>query len=331
MMIGGFVVISVLILMASLVIFGSGKFFKDTETFVLYFDGSVKGLNVGAPVLFQGVHIGSVTSIVIRRYDKGNTARIPVTIEIEPEKFEMGDKFSIRRNPEESVPELIDLGLRAVLTMQSLITGQLMIECDFYPNSPVVYRDIEKQYLEIPTIRSATERLAKSFQDFNVEELQEALMSILTGLDKLVNSREIPDTIASFKATSDKLQTLVQQVETRIPLLANDLDGTLQDTRKLVNNINSQVDPLAGQLNKTVAGYGVLARRAEKQLDTLSTNLNAVLVSAKGVISEDAPTMVELKTTLQEISNAARAIKQLSEYLEQHPETLIQGKQGDQK
>ena len=331
MMIGGFVVISVIILMASLAIFGSGKFFKDTETFVLYFDGSVKGLKVGAPVLFQGVQVGSVTSIVIRKYGKDNTTKIPVTIEIEPDKFEMGDKLSIRRNPENSLPELVALGLRAVLTTQSLITGQLMIECDFYPGSPVVYRDIEKKYLEIPTIRSTTERLVKSLEDLNVEGIQEALMSILMGMDKLVNSRKIPETIASFKATSDSFQALVQQVETRIPLLTDNLNGTLRDTRKLVNNFNKEVDPLAEQLGNTVARYGALARHVEKQLETLSPSLNAVLVSGKGVISEDAPLVVELKTTLQEVANAARGINRLSEYLEQHPETLIRGKQDDQK
>ena len=65
MMIGGFVVLAVAILAASLVVFGSGKFFKKTNKYVLFFDESIKGLNVGAPVLFQGVPVGSVTNIVI--------------------------------------------------------------------------------------------------------------------------------------------------------------------------------------------------------------------------------------------------------------------------
>jgi paraquat-inducible protein B len=66
MMIGGFVVIAVVLLAASLVVFGSGKFFKKTDKYILYFDGSVKGLSVGAPVLFQGVQVGAVSSITIR-------------------------------------------------------------------------------------------------------------------------------------------------------------------------------------------------------------------------------------------------------------------------
>ena len=90
MMIGVFVVIAVFIMAASLVIFGSGQFFKKTVKCVLYFDGSVKGLSVGAPVLFQGVQIGSVTSIILEVDPAMMQIQIPVIIEYEPEKFHVG-------------------------------------------------------------------------------------------------------------------------------------------------------------------------------------------------------------------------------------------------
>ena len=80
MVIGGFVVIAVFLLAASIVIFGSGKFFKKTDEYVLHFEGSIKGLNVGAPVLFQGVQIGSVTSIALRADREKMTLDIPVII-----------------------------------------------------------------------------------------------------------------------------------------------------------------------------------------------------------------------------------------------------------
>src|SRR5512142_3252374 len=87
MMIGVFVVIAVFIMAASLVVFGSGRFFKQTVKCVMYFEGSVKGLNVGAPVLFQGVPIGSVTSIILEVDPTKMQIQIPVIIEYEPEKF----------------------------------------------------------------------------------------------------------------------------------------------------------------------------------------------------------------------------------------------------
>lgn len=331
MMIGGFVVLAVIILMASLVVFGSGKFFKKTETFVLFFDGSVKGLNAGAPVLFQGVQIGSVTSVVIRRYANEEKVKIPVTIEIEPQKVEMGDNLSIRRSAKEGLQNLIDLGLRAVLTTQSYITGQLMIECDFYPGSPVIYRDVEKKHLEIPTIRSTKERLVQTLQDLDVEGIQQTLKSILTGIDQLVNNKDLPESIRIFKKTADRVQLLVQKIDTTMSPLAADLDSTLQDSRKLVNNLNSRVDPLSKDIHTAVNQYSALAKTAETQLKTLTSELDAALASGQGVMSADAPFMVEFKTTLQEISSAARAFQQLADYLEQHPETIFKGKENTEK
>ena len=100
MMIGIFVVIAVTIMAASLVIFGSGQFFKKTVKCVLYFDGSVKGLNVGAPVLFQGVPIGSVTSIVLEVDPAKLQLSIPVVIEYEPDKFHVNvPGQQVHRNP----------------------------------------------------------------------------------------------------------------------------------------------------------------------------------------------------------------------------------------
>src|SRR3974390_3950016 len=83
MMIGIFLIIALFLLIASLVLFGSGKFFTKAQKFVLYFNESVKGLDVGSPVLFQGVAVGSVKSIEIIADPIKHQADIPVIIEIE--------------------------------------------------------------------------------------------------------------------------------------------------------------------------------------------------------------------------------------------------------
>ena len=328
MMIGGFVVISVLIFAASLVVFGSGRFFKKTETFVLHFDGSVKGLAAGAPVLFQGVRIGSVKSIVIRSDPRKLKSQIPVTIEIEPDKFEVGDDGrAVRRDPAESVPKLIDLGLRAVLTMQSFITGQLMIECDFYPDTPVNLRDTDKKYIEIPTIPSTTERLAQSLQKLDIDMLQKSLESILSGIDRLVNNPDLAEAILTLKDTLIKLRQMTATLDARIDPLADSLDGVLGDARGLVGKVDRHVDPLAENMNRTVGDFGRLARNADARVEAATGGLDKTLSATRGVVSEDAPLMVELEETLREVSAAARAFRELANYLAQHPEALIQGKE----
>jgi paraquat-inducible protein B len=140
----------------------------------MYFDESVKGLSVGAPVLFQGVQIGSVTSIVLQVDPVKMQTHIPVIIEYEPEKFQVataGQK--IHRDPLKNISKLIDMGLRAQLVMQSFITGQLMIQLDFHPDTPVVLKDINKDYIEIPTIPSTGEQAGQAWRSGSQSDRKE--------------------------------------------------------------------------------------------------------------------------------------------------------------
>ena len=306
MMIGGFVVIAVIIMAASLVVFGSGKFFQKTQKFVLYFDGSVKGLSVGAPVLFRGVQVGSVASIVIQTDLVKLQAQIPVIIEIEPDRFQVRAEDASLRDPGNNLPKLIEKGLRAVLTMQSFITGQLVIELDFYPDLSICYPPAQidkayKDYIMIPTCQSTTERVTKALEKLDVEGLGKKLESTLAAVDRLVNN---PDLAASIRALKD----------------------TLQEARKLLTRVDRQVDPLADDLKKTVKEIGKLANNFDAQVVGLATGLDKTISTARGVLSEDSPLLVSLENTLQEISAMSRSIRQLANYFEQHPEALIRGK-----
>src|SRR6266513_856271 len=90
-MIGAFVVGAVALALGGILLFGSGRLFKHASTFVMFFPGDVSGLNVGAPVKFKGVEIGSVSDVQLRfgnmervspdQVEKG--IRIPVFVEID--------------------------------------------------------------------------------------------------------------------------------------------------------------------------------------------------------------------------------------------------------
>ncbi|MGB5616237.1 MAG: MlaD family protein [Desulfobacterales bacterium] len=328
MMIGGFVVIAVVLLAASLVVFGSGKFFKQTNEYVLYFDGSIKGLSVGAPVLFQGVQVGAVKSISIHVGVDDLTVDIPVIIEVEPQRFvtESGQHVESDEEIREQIARLIKVGLRAVLGMQSFITGQLMIEIDFLPYTPANLRNIDKDHPEIPTIPSTTQRLAQNLQRLDLEGMQKSLHDTLTGVDQLVNSPDLKASIRALRETLEETREVVKKVDTKIDPLADNLGGTIRDARKLVNNVDRQVDPLAKNVNNTVKDFGKLARDADARVAALGTGLDKTLSAVRGVMSPDAPLIVELESTLQEISATARSFRQLADYLERHPEALIQGK-----
>lgn len=307
MMIGGFVIVATIIMAASLVIFGSGKFFKKTVKCVMYFDGSVKGLTVGSPVLFQGVPIGSVTSIILEVDPAKMQLQIPVVIEYEPDKFKVSEGAGkLNRDPRKTIPKLIERGLRAVLTMQSFITGQLAIEIGFYPESTICYPPAQadktyKDYIVIPTCQSTTQRLADALEKLDLAALETHLESAMDGIAKLVNN---PDLTASIKS----------------------LKATLHDTHKFVKKVDRQVDPLAKDTKKAVNDIGKLARNLDGRVGGVTTNLDKTLADARGVLSENSPLIVDLENTLKEISAMSRSIRQLADYLEQHPETLIRGK-----
>ena len=300
MMIGVFLIIALFLLAASLVVFGSGKFFTKTQKFVLYFNEPVKGLDVGSPVLFQGVAVGSVISIDIIADPIKRQANIPVIIQIELDRFKFR-KPSETLNPQKDMPLLIEKGFRGVLTMQSLITGKLLIELDYYPGTPLILKNIDKEYIEIPTIPSTTSKLAQALDKLDLEAIQTKLESALDGIAKLVNN---PDLAASF----------------------GHLKETLRDARKLVNRVDRQVDPLAQDTKKTVKDIGKLARDLDARVGELAPSLEKTLSAMRGVISDDAPLIVEMDNTLKAISAASRSFRQLADYLEQHPEALIRGK-----
>ncbi len=299
MMIGAFVILAVIIMAASLVVFGSGKFFQKTQKYVLYFNGSIMGLNVGAPVLFQGVPVGSVTSIVIHANLATMQASIPVIIEIEPDRFKISGG---ERNPRKNLKILIENGLRAVLTVQSYITGQLAIELDFHPGTPVALRHINKEYLEIPTLPSTTQKLADALKKLDLAEMEKHLESALDGIANLANNPNLPASLQGLKET-------------------------LQEARKLVIKVDSRVDPLTKESTKTVKDFGELARNLNGRVAGMTTGLDKTLSAARGTVSQDSPLMVELQNTLQELSRMSRSIRQLADYLDQHPESLIRGKQ----
>lgn len=312
MMIGGFVVIALLILAASLAVFGSGKFFKKTVKCVMYFNGSVKGLTVGSPVLFQGVQIGSVVSIVLEIDPTKMQLQIPVVIEYEPDKFQVAGGAKVPRDPRKTIPILIDRGLRAVLTTQSFITGQLAIEIGFYPGTPVVMAKETgeyKGYIEIPTIPSTTQKLFDALAKLDLERLQKHLESTLDGIDKLANNPNLPASLQALKET-------------------------LQDTRKLVKRVDREVGPLAKSTKKAVKDIGKLALDLNRRLVGVTASLDKTLSDARGTISQDSPLMVDLQNTLQELARMSRSFRQLADYLDQQPQSLIFGKKkpgGQQK
>jgi paraquat-inducible protein B len=135
-LIGAFVIGAVALVVIAVISLGSGKFFRKTYEFVLYFQGSVNGLNVGAPVKYKGVEIGSVTDILLQ-LEEVEVDRIPVIVELDAGKIAgRGFTGNLLVDPA-ALQTAIDRGLRGQLRMESFVTGVLYVALDLYSNSPV--------------------------------------------------------------------------------------------------------------------------------------------------------------------------------------------------
>ena len=235
--IGAFVVGAVILAVTAILLLGSGDLFVQKPRFVLYFKGSVKGLNVGSPVNFRGVNIGTVTNVQLVMGESGSDIRIPVTIEINPANFIRSEQMigQMNESRKKKLAELIDAGMRAQLQLQSLLTGQLFIQLDFYPGTRV---DLvgDDRYPEIPTIPTPIEKITKKLEDFPVEQVMNNIISTSEGLNKLVNSPELHQSIQSLNETLENINRLVKSPELQKSITS--LHGALDDFGSLARNVN---------------------------------------------------------------------------------------------
>ncbi|MDD5116156.1 MAG: MlaD family protein [Candidatus Omnitrophica bacterium] len=182
-LIGGFVVGAAALLVVAVAIFGSGTFFKQSDKYVLFFDGSVKGLSEGAPVIFRGVKIGNVNNIRLLYNDKEKSVLISVVIDVELSRVSgMPDQLGYP-----DYKGLISQGLRAKLEIQNFITGQLMIGLDFYPDRSYRIYGITSNYPELPALPISPD-IFDAMSDIPVKKIASDLQQTVSGINRLVNS-----------------------------------------------------------------------------------------------------------------------------------------------
>jgi len=206
-LIGLFAIGAIILLVTGIVIFGSGELFKRTDKFVLYFDGSVKGLSIGAPVMFRGVSIGTVKDISLIYDSKAGTVMLPVIVEIEEGRIKgapsLGEVGGSKK--------MITLGLRGKLEIQSFLTGQLMISFDFYPGKPIKPRGIINRYPELPTLPTSPDIFAL-MDEIPIKEIARNLELTTQGINKLVNSSELQRSLTDMQGTLQETKGAMRSV-----------------------------------------------------------------------------------------------------------------------
>src|SRR5262245_6358304 len=152
--VGSFLAAGLALGVAGLLLFGAGGLFPTRQKYILYFDGSLKGLDPGAPVKFRGVTIGKVKEVLVRHNQAKSDFAMPVLIFIDTKLAQLKSDEQLQFG-KERLDFLIERGFRGRLDSESLVTGVLYIGLELLPNPPApAFHQLEPQYLEIPTVPS---------------------------------------------------------------------------------------------------------------------------------------------------------------------------------
>ncbi|MBF0096053.1 MAG: MCE family protein [Magnetococcales bacterium] len=270
--------------------------------YVLYFNESVRGLGMGAPVEFRGIKVGKVTDIGME-YDQQNTTfRIPVMVQIEPERV---DALHADKPGEEMdsaaydlIEALIQKGLRAQLQTGSYLTGQRIIELDMHPEVALKRGSMPGKYPEMPTmpgsigeITESITLLLKTLQSLPLHEMADELHGTLKGTNRTINAPELRDTLRALKNISTQLELMLVQLNGQPPTLGKRLNETADAAQKALQ-----------QTEKTLAGV-------------------------EDMLNPGAPLHYNLMEVTRELSATARSIRAFMEFLETKPESLLFGKE----
>jgi paraquat-inducible protein B len=322
---GAFLVGSLTLLIVAILVFGGGQFLKKKTEYVIFFDGALNGLNIGAPVKLQGVQIGTVKEISLELDQKFVRISKPVVIEIDPGVLldASGKPLHIASSMEErkkNTQRLIDSGLKAQLQTQSLLTGLLYVEVNFFRDEPLQLTGINyKELPELPSvpttvdqIKSTADELLSKFRQLPIEDMVKDLAVTLKEIKDIATSDELKKNRADLTKTLAETEQLVTNLNKGLVPLLNNMNGTMVDTRNLVQQFTQDMKPVLIS--------------SEKTLNTATSVLlesNHALGSVEALAAPDAP----LWQSLEALRDAAQSTKDLTDYLERHPDSILYGKE----
>ena len=316
-LIGAFVVGALVLAVAGILTFGSGILFRDRELYVMYFDGDLKGLNVGAPVAFRGVRVGEVTDISVFIESDTLKFNVPVRVEIDPRRFHHTGGPATPKNGEADLKTLIEKGMRAQLSLQSIVTGQLMIQLDFHPGSAVNLKG-DGTIEEIPTLPSSFERLAQAIEKISFRELVDNINQAVSQIGSILDKNEVERVLDSIRRAADEITALARSLNEEAAPLFQSLKRTSDGADQFIRDADGQVDPVMKDARAALEAVRQAMDQADQTLQTID------------LLAEDyaerSAFHYEVSNALKEIAAAASSLRALTDMLQQQPDALIRGK-----
>lgn len=319
-LIGAFVLGAIALALTAIIILGGGKLFTRQVPVVMYFDGSLAGLSPGAPITFRGVRVGQVTEVFLRYDLAQQNIRIPVFGVIEPRQIQAVGEAPPGGADGSGLKQLIARGMRAQLGVSSLVTGQMVVNLDFF-SSPAASTTIENPYhdrIEIPT------------QPSTIEAVQETLQTVIQKISRLPLDQILEDVRTAINSVTNVINN--PQLAEVVP----NLNATLVNVKRLSATVDEELTPVLDRLN---ASSGTIdetlaqaraslgdAQRAFAALERAANRAEQTMGSANALVQPNSPVLFDMSTALRELTAAARSMRNLSDTIARDPNSLLFGR-----
>jgi paraquat-inducible protein B len=319
-LIGAFVAGGIVLACIAVILLGGGSFSGNKPVVLAYFDDSVSGLDIGAPVKFRGVTVGKVSQVLLRTAGQAaGDYSVPVVMEFSPDLLTRRGLDQALLDPA-GLRGSIEQGLRAKLQQQSVITGVLYVELDYFPDTPVRLHDAKGIHAEVPTLPSNLGALTKAVSQtldqlsrVDFVAITKKVDSILGRIDQGASQIEFTRINGNLVKASDNIARLTG--DPAVTKAVDDFSVAMRSVDALVKRLHAKVDPIAEDV-QAMAGAG------RKALD----NLNTTAENLRGLTKPGSPTRRDLDQALADVAEAAQAIRSLADFIERNPETIIQGR-----
>jgi len=296
--VGGFVLGGLTLAVGAILFLGGLRLFTPTIGAVVFFPSSVAGLTVGAPVTFRGVRIGSVSKIALRLNVNDRSSLIPAYLELDSDRIsweESGPQGGIEAGSEPGIPRLVRAGLRAALSTPNLVTGQLGVDLDFHPDTPIAAHGPAMDLPEIPSIPSDLQNLKDKFVELPLRELVE----------------ETRTTLSHMVAVFDVLGLLVNESRQT----AIDASETLRVTSAAVRTLGADAGRTLGDIDRLAQD----GRRVMETAERTTRHAEALMASLDGLSQPRSEMRDDLEATLRDLAASAGSLRNFTRDLERSP------------
>lgn len=310
--VGTFVVGAIVLSIAGVMLLGGGALMQERFDAIVYFDESISGLDVGAPVEFQGVRIGTVTGVRMEMNtdeDQGAIYR-PVTFQFELQRIHFpGGRLGRSREVSAQIERLVqEQGLRARVATQSILTGRSKIELIYSPGTLINRKNRDPGIWEMPTIPSPLIAVRNEVMELPLAEIARETHRAVSHVADLLDPENAGKTMDKLNETLSEINEILDQVKTKLDPLANESLGALQDIRAAVKGLQPVMDRMDANIHPMLQSVTETSR------------------SISHVFDPEAPMRGEVIQLISDVRETSRSIRLLMEHLEQHPESVVWGK-----